>query len=211
MWSVVRRRIKRDSEGQGLLEFALVLPVLLIMFLGLIELALLLRAYLVVVNVNREAARLASRGTFTNDQVITWAMYSFAEQLPAQLDDTEEAEGNTRIVITHFHVPAGLTDTVTYDGPYVAGTLSITRTSGVASRIDPEVYSGTLKDVNDEFNEDLLGSDLGAIATTQDVVYVETFYIHRELLRAPLIDWVFPNEMEVYSWTVRRVGSGRGY
>ena len=53
----------QPARGQSLLEFALALPVLLILFLGLIEVALALRAQLVLTNANREAARYASRGS----------------------------------------------------------------------------------------------------------------------------------------------------
>jgi Flp pilus assembly protein TadG len=209
MWSAVRRRVRSGSEGQGLLEFALALPVLIIIFLGLIELALLLRAHLVVANANREAARLASRGTFTNEQVINWSMYSFAEQLPIQLNDTAEAESNARVVITRFHVPASPTGTVTYNDPppYITGTLPATKTDGVLSVLDPDAYADELRAESNDFNDKLRDSGLDAVPTAQDIVYVETFYIHKELLRAPIISWVFPDEMVVYAWTVMRIGS----
>ena len=64
MRSRLRRLGKRDGQGQGLLELALALPVLLMRFLGLVEMAMVLRAYLVLVNANRQAARFATRGMF---------------------------------------------------------------------------------------------------------------------------------------------------
>jgi len=62
--SRLRRLGKRDAQCQGLLELAPALPVLLMRFLGLVELAIVLRASLVLVNANRQAARFATRGMF---------------------------------------------------------------------------------------------------------------------------------------------------
>jgi Flp pilus assembly protein TadG len=202
MWSKIRRGIRRNVEGQGLVELALALPVLLITFLGMVELAFLLRTYLVVVNVNREAARFASRGgAFTDEQVVNWAQNSFSGQLPYQF---EGAEANTKIVITRCRVypnyPTG--DRKETECPSKGyGTL------GVDSKIDPEAYAAKLEAENDKFNDDLVSSGLDVVRTSQDVVLVEIFYAHQEVLGAPIIDWVFPDEMVVYSRTVMRIGA----
>jgi len=49
----------KQQKGQGLVEFALILPVLLMVILGLIETALLFQAYLAIQHGAREAARFA--------------------------------------------------------------------------------------------------------------------------------------------------------
>jgi hypothetical protein len=49
----------KRQKGQGLVEFALILPVLLMVVLGLIETALLFQAYLAIQHGAREAARFA--------------------------------------------------------------------------------------------------------------------------------------------------------
>jgi len=49
----------KRQKGQGLVEFALILPVLLLIILGLIETALLFQAYLAIQHGAREAARFA--------------------------------------------------------------------------------------------------------------------------------------------------------
>lgn len=55
-------RPARDSRGgQSLVELAIAFPILLLLFVGLMEVGLLLRSYLVLVNANREAARYAGR------------------------------------------------------------------------------------------------------------------------------------------------------
>ncbi len=57
-----RPRICRRRQGTGLVEFALVAPLLLIIVLGIIDFGLLGRATLVVANAAREGARAASVG-----------------------------------------------------------------------------------------------------------------------------------------------------
>ena len=57
-------RSRRRSRGQALVEFALVLPVLLVLLMVIIEVARLFSAWLIVENSAREAARYAVTGEF---------------------------------------------------------------------------------------------------------------------------------------------------
>jgi hypothetical protein len=63
-----RKKNKRQqTRGQSFVELALVLPVLLLMFLGMVEVALFIGRYLDVLDLTREAARFASvRDPFAN-------------------------------------------------------------------------------------------------------------------------------------------------
>jgi Flp pilus assembly protein TadG len=174
----------------------LAFPILLILFLGLIELALTMRAKLVLTNANREAARLASRGTFTDEQVAEWALTAFTGQLPAK---TEGAEANTGIIVTRFYTPPGAEE-ATYDTPiYVTGTMTYTTETGevktTPSQIDPESY------------KDQLQADNAAYLTANDVVVVETYYHHHQVLHAPLVEWVFPEPIILYVRTAMRIAS----
>ena len=190
----------KKVRGQGLVELVITLPILLLLFLGLIELAMALRAQLVLVNANREATRFGSRGRFTDGQMADRAVTSFSGQLPVQL---QGADANTQIIITRFYVPAQNNAEGTYDTPiYVTGTL------GHESKIDPEIYVRQLATDNDTFNDDLIGDgDLDAVRTSHDAIVVEIYYHHFQVLRAPLVEWVFPEPMVLYSRTVMRIGS----
>jgi len=53
---------KRKSTGQSLVEFALLLPVLLMLFSGMIEFGFMLNTYLSLLDSTRQAARLCSNG-----------------------------------------------------------------------------------------------------------------------------------------------------
>jgi hypothetical protein len=58
------KQSRKTSPGQGLVEFALALPILLLLIFGLIEFALIFSAWMIVENSARTAARYAVTGQF---------------------------------------------------------------------------------------------------------------------------------------------------
>ena len=64
MMNKFSRSTRRPNRGQALVEFALVLPVLLMLLMVLIEVARLFSAWLIVENSAREAARYAVTGLY---------------------------------------------------------------------------------------------------------------------------------------------------
>jgi hypothetical protein len=191
----LRRTYGRLTRGQGLVEMTLALPVLLIMLLGLVELGFLLHAYIVLYNADREATRFAVRGTFTPEEIAERAMTSISEQLPAEL---EGADANTAILITQLYIPADKDDFATVELYWHAG-ISVT------SRFVPQDHANKIKLDNDLFNQEVMDAELGLGPTSQEVVIVEMFHNHDQVLHAPFVEWVFPDPMEVYAWTIMRV------
>jgi Flp pilus assembly protein TadG len=63
------RRVRRREEAQSLAEFALILPIFLILVFGIIDFGMGLRAYITVAQATREGARYGvvgnQAGTFT--------------------------------------------------------------------------------------------------------------------------------------------------
>jgi hypothetical protein len=55
-------RFLRKEKGQSIVEFALVVPILLIFVMGIIEFGFMFNAYLTISNASREAARLGALG-----------------------------------------------------------------------------------------------------------------------------------------------------
>lgn len=55
-------RVKENQKGQSIVEFALVVPLLLIFVMGIIEFGFMFNAYLTISNASREAARLGALG-----------------------------------------------------------------------------------------------------------------------------------------------------
>ena len=61
--SGIRRKLRRGAQGQALVEFALTLPFLVILFVVLVELGLLIRSHMTVTGAVREGVRaVSSRG-----------------------------------------------------------------------------------------------------------------------------------------------------
>lgn len=56
-------RTARGGRGQSLVEFALILPVLVILLLGIIDFGMGLRSYISLTNATREGARFAAIGS----------------------------------------------------------------------------------------------------------------------------------------------------
>jgi Flp pilus assembly protein TadG len=187
-----------NAQGQSLLEFAVILIGLLILFLGLIEVALAMRAKLVLTNANREAARLASRGTFTDEQVANQALLALAGQLQA------DTETNTGIIVTRFRVPAPDASppaSITHQ-VYITGTFSYTADSG-----NVETYESKLIPLSD-YEAGLL-EDNASFLTAHDVVVVETYYQHYQVLKAPLITEFIADPILQYVQTVMRIAAPR--
>ena len=55
-------RIVKVKKGQALVEFAIILPILLLLVMGIFEFGMLLNSYLTIQNVSREGARLGIVG-----------------------------------------------------------------------------------------------------------------------------------------------------
>jgi TadE-like protein len=104
-----QRRRRVGSPGQASVEFALVLPVLLIMTVAVCQVAFALNCYLVVTAASREGAR---RGAETNDaETARKAVSSAASALPGQKPqvDVSFPEGRSkgspiRVTVT-YHMP----------------------------------------------------------------------------------------------------------
>jgi len=63
------RRVCADSRGTELVEFALVLPIILVVFAAVVDFGLLFNNYETVTNAAREGARLATLPGWTDDDV----------------------------------------------------------------------------------------------------------------------------------------------
>lgn len=122
-WRLVARS---GARGQGLVEFALVLPFLILLLLGVMELGFAMYDYLTLATANREGVRLASRARFTDNMVAGLIMSSsgLIEQddgsfVPNMILVGEGA--NLGVIVTHLSFDTGgnLIDFSTY----VSGTI----------------------------------------------------------------------------------------
>ena len=61
--------------------------------------------------------------------------------------------------------------------------------------------------MNPESYKDQLQAENVGYFTANDVVVVETYYHHYQVLHAPLVEWVFPEPIILYVRTVMRIAS----
>jgi len=122
---------KQISErGNSLVEIALVLPVLLVLFLGIVEVAFLLFAHVQVANATREGARIGSlcrmNGNCDNlSAVVQDTVFSEAQFL--SMTDAGSG-GNTAVVVQPSSLssvpavgdPITVTVTYNYSPPFVS-------------------------------------------------------------------------------------------
>lgn len=59
--------LKKSNEGQGLVEFALILPLLLLLIFGIVQFGIILNGYVSVTHAVREGVRLAAVGKVVED------------------------------------------------------------------------------------------------------------------------------------------------
>ena len=101
---------RRRQRGQSLVEMALILPVLLLMFIGVLEVGWALRGYLTLLNASREAARFAARGRYVDFSTQAKAMVGYGyvlsqteQSLAGQMNvHFSGSNTNATLIITHY-------------------------------------------------------------------------------------------------------------
>ena len=97
--TLLRRRC-RSERGAELIELALVLPLLLMVFAGIVDFALMFQRYITISNAAREGARIAVLPGYTEEDVITRVEQYLGEDIgdnggddplvPVSIDPDEE-------------------------------------------------------------------------------------------------------------------------
>ncbi len=182
---------RRKEDGQSLVEFALVLPFLMMLFLGIAELGSALYDYLTFTAANREGARLAARGRFDDDTIMERIVSSGDGNVQLV---TTGPDANFGIILTHFYTDESgaidpLETTRAFSGTvYVDGTAVTLSAANVNaySRIDPgfimehDLYQGKV-------NAYRLANDYEV--TSVQIVVVETYFAHH-LLMPQVAGWL---------------------
>jgi Flp pilus assembly protein TadG len=176
------------ARGQALVEFALVLPVLILLILGVMEIGMALYGYMSLATANREGVRLASRARFTDDAAA--GLVASSGGLVEQPDGTFRPnmklvgeDANLGVIITHISIDTDgtLLDITTY----VSGTI-----------IGPDNVPRPVTEDDTTFSEDSLlelvenslsaTSEINAYRETMlydtipdELVIIESFLAHR--------------------------------
>jgi hypothetical protein len=212
---------RRAEAGQGLVELAIILPVLLILLFGLVEMGYALRDYLVVVNACREGCRFAARGRFTQEDVVDRVVnsgsriqlgaydYPFLRTEPIET----EVEGtlldpNTAIIVTNVPTDVAgepLTVTVESEGVLPDEAGGVRAVSGADTKISVEEIVERHRDVTQEVND--AREAAGYERMGNHVVTVEVYYMHRPLWNNPFVP--LPDPWMMYAQAEMRVVTDR--
>lgn len=138
-----RRRNPERSRGQTLVEFALILPVFLLMTLGVVDGARIFSAYISITNAAREGALYAASGT----NYAKWCSTTTTVACPTGFTASNQSPNPDNIAFRVQQESQGLTvANVTLDPPTCADTSGTTVACGPsASRVTVKVrYQMTL-------------------------------------------------------------------
>ncbi|MGD2253350.1 MAG: pilus assembly protein [Anaerolineales bacterium] len=176
-----RQRNKR--RGQSLTELAMILPLMMLVFFGMVEIGWWVQSWISVATAAREGARFGSRGLHvTGSEIAEVANVSLSSTLNVKL---EGLEANVRIIVTQIDVePNGSLDV--YD-IYTLGDLDVGSSVCTLGPCDPDsIDIIQLSEANLAFNDNpsFCGDEDGCRA---DIVVVEAYYEHRLLLPVPFI------------------------
>lgn len=131
------RRLTQTERGQSLVELAITLPVLIVLVIGLVQVVMIARNYLVVLEASREGARLGARGS---------ALFDDSEiQTLVQQDLSREGYdvGLVDIVIVRAEVGPGVV-IEEYDVSSMSGSSQLWTESKLLSRLSGSDPRGRL-------------------------------------------------------------------
>ena len=176
----VSKRLRRDGErGAALLEMALLLPLLVVLAFGVIDLGRLIHARLVVTNVSREGGSLASRDIRVGNDLISM-LQSSATPFNLQTDG--------RIYVIKIKAGETRYDPLPYiDSRASGGTYSVS--SSITGNVGdtPGGLSSTMMN-HLTFRTAINTSELSEISI------VEVFYHYRPITPLPnIIQNMFPH------------------
>jgi Flp pilus assembly protein TadG len=189
-----QKRAKRKTFGQSIVEFAVLLPLLIMMLSGLIEFGFMLNYYLDIIDAAREAARFAASddpihkdsdgtyldpnpGFYNRAQTITLQSLTIGSGGQITLNPATDD-----IVISAFSVLAGVVDKRFPVGPgEVAYYNNKTSELDVTTDINPA---------------------LDAAAPNTGMVSVEIFYDYHMVLGLPWIRAFVPDPVTLYAYSI---------
>ena len=207
---------RRTERGQALLELAIILPVLLILLMGLVEIGFALRDYLIVVNATREGCRFAARGRFDPEYVGERVISAGGivrrgdppQDVPFLRTGIDDSDPNTAIIVTNiptddFGDPISYTvwvagvfpDDVEGVRPIQPSDTTISETQVVGR------HAPATQDIN------AMREAAGYERMGNHIVVVEVFFMHHPLWNAPFVP--LPDPWRMHAKAEMRVVSDR--
>jgi hypothetical protein len=205
--------LKNKARGQNLVEITLIMPIVLLLFAGMVEVGFAVHSYVVVSSAAREGARFGSRGVHIDpDNIANIVETSLGNAISPSFSGTEV---DTKIIITEVDLEEnGDYDIYYYDengdrveGQWTLGDLPVS--SSVCEPSGGECPEGSLDiqdfitanlsfNSNDEFCVETFGCD-------GDFVVVEVFYFHDSVVLSGLTRDLIPDPFPIKATAVMRV------
>ncbi len=190
----VTGKSKRKPLGQSIVEFAILLPLLIMMISGLIEFGFLLNYYLDLIDAAREAARFAANddplhddatgvyldpnpGFYLRTQTVTLQSLTIGSGGQITLNPATDD-----VVISAFSVAGGVVDE-----RYPSGTGEVALYSNKNSELD------VATDIDPR---------LDPLAPNTGMVSVEIFYDYHMILGLPWIRAFVPDPITLYAYSI---------
>jgi len=211
---------ERAKRGQGLVEFAIMLPILLLLLIGLAELGFAMRNYLVVVNADREGCRFAARGRFSDERVIERVVSAGGF---VRIEDEDVAylrmlgtDPNTGVIVTHIVLDS--------QGDPISHTMEISGAvpTGVGTNMrsiqpsDTAISLTHILETHGAATNDINATRVAAgyEEMNNHIVIVEVFFVHHPLwdnmLNRLSFGMVPGDPWPMYTMTQMRVVTDRG-
>lgn len=221
-----RRWTKRRSRGQSFVELALILPVLMLLILGVVEVTVFIGRYLDILDLTREAARFASvRDPFDtvaprDQDCSTPGLFDFYYDT-ACIFSPPAGSGNC----TDSRFCNGLNPYVVLDPALDDVVVSVyTVSNNQVSHVWPEIGYWALSDHdadtdhNGNWRRDCQGelvrsepqytldsvnaSLSGGSPPAKGFVAVEFFYCYDQVLNLPVLNTFIPNPLRIHAFTI---------
>jgi hypothetical protein len=170
-------------KGQGLAEMAIILPLLVFIFLAMIEVGLWAQSWLTVANAAREGARFASRGFHVSASDI--AEISTVVMSGSMDVELFGADANTRIIVTQVDIEADgsyVIHSVYTLGDFPAGSAVCLNSPCADGQID--LYGARMANAAFNTEAQLCREAAGCRA---DIIVVEAFYSYSIMTPVPII------------------------
>jgi hypothetical protein len=211
---------RMNKRGQSLVEMALIAPLLLLMFLGVVEVGWALRNFIVVQNGTREAARFAARGRYLDFSKILPEEIGYPSVLQHELDSiagqvplSVAGSPNGTVIISHILVDTGKCGGGTDDDLILTpatpgyGHFLVAYGQPRPSLVNFRTEAERMRQENEAFNCDLAAAAPSGdyIPSVNSAVIVETYYQNYQLLGIPVIANQFTNPVTMYTRTIMRI------
>ncbi len=197
-----RKSLKKE-HGQNFVELALTLPIIIVLFFGMIEIGFAVHSYIVVANAAREGARFGGRGVHVPLSDITSIVeIGMSKSISVDLFG---ADANTTIIVTQIDLDD--------DGAYVIYDRLVHGNLAVVSEIcepkDKPCDAGSL-DVQDFIDANLTFNSYPELCKATsgcqgDFVVVEVFHVQDTAIVSGLVRDFVPYPFPINSSAVMRV------